>query len=137
MLTRIAFISFPLFLSGCGFVHEETLVARYKLVAVDIQQDMSLCWSLDSGDCVGDGLPGPTVFAAGYDDKYVVAAVHPDQADKKVTQFFYVVRDPRNENTNLGLRYAEIKGPFSESQYETEKSRLRLPDFSRTFAQLK
>jgi len=129
-----------LFLSGCGFgfVHDETLVGRYKLVAVDTDEQMSLCWSLDSGNCVGDGLPGPTVFAAGFDDKYVVAAVHPHESNRSITQYFYVIRDKRNEDSDdSGLSHSRIRGPFSPKDYEIEKARLKLPEFTRIIESLR
>jgi hypothetical protein len=136
-LARVAAIGSLLLLSGCGFIHDERLVGRYRLVAVDDRADMSLCWSLDSGDCVGDGLPGPTVFAAGFDDKYIVAAVHPHLSQRGITQFFYVARDPANENKDSGLPYRGIKGPFSQVEYAAESTRLRLPPFTRIFDDLK
>ena len=124
-----------LLLSGCIFAaHDEVLVGRYKLVAIDIREDMAMCWSLDGGGCVGDGLPGPTLFAAGFNDKYIVAAVHPGSR-KDVTQFFYVVRDPQNEDKLLPQH--TIKGPLSQSEFEVERSRLSLPGFTRTFSKLK
>jgi len=98
---------------------------------------MSLCWSLDSGDCVGDGLPGPTVFAAGFNDKYVVAAVHPDPSRKSITQFFYVIRNPATENKQNGLPYRGIKGPFTQAEYAAESASLHLPSFTRVFEDLK
>jgi hypothetical protein len=134
---RIVTIVSLLLLTGCdfGFLRDEILVGRYRLVAVDIKEQMMMCWSLDDGSCVGDGLPGNTLFAAGFNDKYIVAAVHPE-SNKDVTQFFYVVRDPRTENEYLGIPYKGIKGPLSESEFETERSRLDLPAFSRVFKDL-
>ena len=54
-------------LTGCGngFVWDEVLDGPYRLVAIGISEDMSLCRSVDtSGTCVGDGLPDATVFQA-------------------------------------------------------------------------
>jgi hypothetical protein len=126
-----------LLLSGCDTAYEETLVGRYKLLAIDIHENMQLCWALDSGTCASDGLPGRTVFAAGFDDRYVVTAVHPDGAGGTITQFFYVIRDRQNEDDDWGMPYGGVKGPFDQSEYEAEKSRLNLPEFSRIFANLK
>ncbi len=137
-MLRITSLICFLLLSGCGFVQDEVLVGRYRLVAVDIDEDMSLCWSLEDGNCVGDGLPGPTLFAAGFDDKYVVAAVHPrpkfeTPTNRDVTQFFYVVRG----NESNAFPNHEIKGPFDEAAFEAEKARLGLPTFPRVFRGLK
>ena len=93
-MTRVASVFCTLLLSGCGFVHDEKLVARYQLVAVDANNEMSLCWHLDNGNCVGDGLGGPTLFAAGYNDKFVVEAVHPE-SNRSRTVYYYILRDQK------------------------------------------
>ncbi|MCW0196734.1 hypothetical protein [Sphingopyxis sp.] len=129
-------------IAGCtpfsGMVHDETLVGPYRLAAADVDEDMSICWSGPGGVCVGDGLPGPTVFAAGYNEKYLVAAVHPrkfpDEPDRVITQYFYVVR---SSDEARKLPYGGIKGPFDEAAYNAEKARLRLPEFTRTFENLR
>jgi hypothetical protein len=121
-----------------GFAHDELLVGPYRLVAIDTDDDMSICWSLPSGDCVGDGLPGPTVFAAGYDDSYLVAAVHPrllpSPANRGVIDYYYVLRSAGD--TRFPVE-SEIKGPLTLAEFEREKDRLNLPDFSRVFEALK
>ena len=121
-----------------GPVYDKELVGPYHLNAIDVDDDMAICWSTPSGDCVGDGLPGPTVFAAGYDDKYVVAAVHPrnfpDPSDRAVTRYYYVIRSPDENRT---LPYAGIKGPFDEATFNAKKARLHLPQFSKVFDDLK
>lgn len=131
-----------LFVAGCapfsGFVYDEPLDGPYRLNAVDVDEDMSICWSAPNGDCVGDGLPGPTVFAVGYNKSYVVAAVHPrqfgDSSNRTVTQYYYVVR---SSNESQKLPYSGIKGPFDEDAYNVEKGRLHLPEFTRTFDNLR
>src|SRR5262249_39333811 len=119
-----------------GFVYDKKLVGPYRLVAVDIDEQMMLCWSLPGGDCVGDNLPGPMIFAAGFDDRYVVVAQHPwsqgstEPPNIKVTRFYYVVRDHKAEVGKFGPPPENIKGPFDQNGFEAEKVRLKLPDFS-------
>jgi hypothetical protein len=115
------------FVLSLGFVHDEVLVGPYRLVAVDIDRDMAICWSLPGGGCVGDGLPGPTVFAAGFNDDYLVAAAYPDR-------YYYVVRSPGDSRFPTE---DEIVGPLTPAQFEQEKQRLNLPEFSRVFENLK
>jgi hypothetical protein len=137
-MSRIVTIALLLLLSGCfGFVHDEVLVGRYRLVAVDGRDQMQMCWSIgDHGDCLGEGLPPAMLFAAGFNEKYVVAAVHPSGPQGPTTWYFYVVRDPLNENNKVWVRH-DTKGPFSESEYEAERTRLDLPPFTRIFHDLK
>jgi len=129
-------------MAGCtpfsNFVHDEILIGPYRLVAVDGEEDMALCWSISDGSCLGDGLPGPTVFAAGYDSRYLVAAVHPSEfpqaPDRSITHYYYVIR---SSDENQRLPYSGIKGPFNEAAYNAEKTRLRLPEFTRVFDNLR
>jgi hypothetical protein len=129
-------ISILFVLAACGFVTDETLVGRYHLVAVDSRDEMSLCWSLDSGDCVGDGFPPPTLFAAGFNDNYVVVAVHPDEK-KTIAQFYYIVREARYEKNQYGPHYKELVGPLPKNEYDMARRRLALPRFTRIFDDLK
>ena len=118
--------------AGCGFqdfVHDEVLDGPYRLVAVDVSEDMSLCRSVGR-DCVGDGLPGPTLFQAGANSQYIVFARHPRRGftvpDRSVTEFYYILRQS-------GL----VKGPLNQLEYQQENIRLHLPEFSRVFSNLK
>ncbi len=132
----LATIAVALLLSSCGFVHDETLVARYKLVAVDDNSGMSLCWKMDSGDCNGDGLPGPTLFAAGFNEKFIVLATHPN-SNRSITRYFYIIRDLKNEDKGDASHNFGVKGPFDQTQFDLQKANLHLPEFTRTFYDLK
>lgn len=100
---------------------------------------MSLCRSNGTrGDCVGDGLPEPTVFQAGANDHYIVFARHPykwgERPDRAVTEFYYIERKPNEWDVAVRV---SVSGPFNESEYQEEKRRLQLPEFSKVFADLK
>jgi hypothetical protein len=136
--------------AGCdwqGFVHDEALVGPYRLIAIDTLNDMSLCRSLgdDRGDCIGDGLPGPTVFQAGANSQYIVLARHPSELgkspDRSVSEFYVIVlssKDWRPEDKwNPKFSRALVMGPFNDLEYQREKERLQLPEFSRAFSDLK
>jgi hypothetical protein len=128
-------------LAGCGygFVHDEVLDAPYRLVAIDISEDMSLCRSIDTnGGCVCDGLPDATVFQAGWNSKYIVVARHPriwpQPPNRTISEFYYIVRQPNEMNP---LTRVSMIGPLNELEYQREKEKLQLPDFSRVFNDLK
>ena len=48
---------------SCGFVSDEKLIGPYRLVAIDVDQQMSICYKIDNGDCVGH-IPA-TIFGLG------------------------------------------------------------------------
>ncbi len=135
-------------LTGCfafDTVDDQTLVGPYRLQAIDDMESMAIVWDIPGGGTVGDGLPGPTVFAAGYDNRFLVAAVHPQLCppihascpaygiNRDVTQYWFVARSPDERER---LPYGGIKGPFTEDQYAWLKRRLNLPMFSVRFREL-
>ncbi len=95
---------------------------------------MMLCWSLDSDSC--EGIVEETVFAAGFDDRYVVVARHPNESKKSIVEYYYLVRTPRSEDKEIGARDIKVRGPFDQMQFEIEKRRLHLPEFTRKFDDL-
>jgi hypothetical protein len=128
-----------LFVAGCGFVRDEVLDGPYRLVAVDVPDDMMLCRSIGKeGDCLGDGLPGPTVFQAGSNSQYIVLARHPRQGhegpNRSVTEFYYILRQANEWDA---VKPVSVIGPLNELDYQQEKRRLQLPEFSRVFSDLK
>lgn len=132
-------------MSGCDTLYDETLDGPYRLHAIDTRETMAILWEIPGGGLVGDGLPGPTVFAAGQDEKYLVAGVHPQFCkpfeegctrhgmNRQVTEYWYVVRQPDERER---LPYAGIKGPFDARAFAAEKQRLGLPDFTIRFPDL-
>jgi hypothetical protein len=123
-------------LAGCGFVHDEVVDGPYRLVAVDVFEDMMLCRSFGArADCAGE--VGATVYQAGANSQYIVAARHPrqfpDHANRSISEFYYIVRQA-NEGDAARV---ELHGPFGELEYQQKKGRLKLPEFTRVFDDLK
>jgi hypothetical protein len=136
LVLRWASLACLLCLAGCGFVHDEVLDGPYRLVAVDINEDMMLCRSFGAqGDCADE--VGSTVFQAGANSQYIVAARHPRQwpehSNRSISEFYYIVRQANEGDSARVL----VRGPFSELEFQQEKRRLQLPEFSRVFDDLK
>ena len=72
-------------------------------------------------------MPDPVVYAAGANARYVVAARHPD-GDRSKSEFYYIVRTPPDEK-GYGL-HKTLFGLFNDTQFQFEKHRLNLPEFS-------
>ena len=117
-------------LSGCGFVHDERLTGDYRLIAVDVMEQMSVSLSLPGGSAIG--RINETVFAVGWNDRYIVAKQHPAN-NRSITHFYYL--DISRDST-----YAEpsqsVTGPLTEAEFAQRKAELKLPDFRRTIKQL-
>lgn len=124
---------FALLLGACGgFVHDETLAGPWRLVAVDRQEDMMLCRSIEGGGCAGDGLPGPRIIAAGADERHVVVIRRAPSSDARTggsaDEYYYLIR-----TSDEATRGGSLHGPFDVAQFAAEKARLGLPEFSRVF----
>jgi hypothetical protein len=130
------------FMAGCdlgGFYRDFPLVGPYRLVAIKTSEDMGLCRSVGTKrDCVGDNLPGPTVFQAGADANYIVVARHPREwpkpANRSIAEFYYVIRSANEADPVTPLT---VVGPMDKLQYDRESQRLGLPDFTKVFDDLK
>lgn len=113
------------------------LTGPYRLDTGDTIEETNLCFELESGDCVE--RIGPSVFAAGFDSNYVVAARHPHVPgtaglDKGRTEYFYLVRAQDGARKDPS---DSVRGPYDAAAFEAERRRLGLPAFSREIASLK
>jgi len=119
-----------LLISGCGFVHDEHITGQYRLIAVDIDEQMSISYDLGDGSAVG--RISETVFSYGYGERFIVAKQHPN-GNRGITNYFYL-------DMTKDSKYAEpsdpVTGPLTQKEFEDEKKRLKLPDFSRTIKAL-
>lgn len=118
-----------LVLRGFGFAHDEHLVGPYYLNAVDIREQMSLAYALEDGSRIG--RVDATVFAVGWNDRYIVAKQHPTD-DRRVTNYFLLemARDSAYADPS-----ASVTGPLTETDFQS-KAKLGLPDFKRTIRSL-
>jgi hypothetical protein len=115
---------------ACGFVHDQTIDGPYRLVAIDVEEQMDVCYSIQDA-CVG--RIGETVFAVGHDASYIVAARHPAN-NRKVTEYFYLTR---SMDGPIADPSASVHGPFDAGEFEAERVRLRLPSFDTNMASLR
>ncbi len=119
-----------LLVSGCGFVHDEHITGPYRLIAVDVDNQMSISYDLGDGSAVG--RINETVFAFGFDERFIVAKQNPN-GDRSVTNFFYL-------DMTKDSKYADptdsVTGPLTEKEFESEAKLLNLPKFSRILTAL-
>ncbi|WP_411827917.1 hypothetical protein [Luteolibacter sp. AS25] len=120
-----------LFISGCGFIHDKEITGPYRLIAVDLIEEMSICYNLGNGDAVGR-IEG-TVFAYGFDQQFIVAKQHPAN-DRTITRYFYLDMTLDSKHADPS---ASVTGPLDRPAFEEARLRLKLPPFSCTIDQLK
>jgi hypothetical protein len=113
-------------------IFDEKITGLYRLSAIDISEQMSVCYELkDEDSCVGR-IP-ETVFSVGWNEHFIVAKQHPSN-DKSVTNYF--ILDMRKDAKFLDPSVS-VTGPLSEAQYKRQPMLMSLPRFSRTFDDLK
>jgi hypothetical protein len=116
--------------TACGFVHDQTIDGPYRLVAIDVMEQMNVCYSIKDA-CVG--RISETVFAVGHDASYIVAARHPLN-NRNVTEYFYLIRSMDGPVADPS---ASVRGPFDAGKFEAERVRLRLPSLDTNIASLR
>jgi hypothetical protein len=117
--------------AGCGFVNDEQLDGAYRLHATDVDSEMSVCYGLGGGNCIG--RISETVFAVGWNSSYLVAARHP-HGDKSRVEYLYLVRARDGPLVDPSVT---VRGPFDLQSFEQERQRLGLPALTRELASLK
>jgi hypothetical protein len=117
--------------AGCGFVHDERLDGPYRLIAVDADSEMRVCYDLGDGNCIG--RISETVFAVGWNSSYLVGARHPHN-DKSKVEYFYLDRALDGPLVDPSVT---VRGPFDLMSFEQERQRLGLPTLTRELASLK
>ena len=118
-------------LFGCkpGLSHDEQIVGPYRLIATDVSEKMHVAYSGAKGSVVC--IP-QTVFAIGWDDRYIVAKQHP-RDDRGITNFYFLDIS-RGSATNDPV--ASVIGPLTEDEFEYHREELGLPEFKRTIKSL-
>ena len=118
-------------LASCGFVHDEKITGPYRLVAIDVSEQMSVCYTLEKGDCIGR-IP-ETVFSVGWNDRFIVAKQHPSN-NKSVTNYFIL---EMARDSQLAEPSASVTGPLSAAAFKEKVAPLGLPPFTKTIEALK
>lgn len=107
----------------------------YRLIAIDTNSQMSLIFEGDGGLILVEA----TIFAVGADAKHIVLKQHPasdlgaTSYDRSITNYFVVEkRSGSFRDRELGVR-----GPLTKEEFAPLVSALSLPDFTKTFDDLK
>ncbi|HET9058268.1 MAG TPA: hypothetical protein VFN30_15595 [Chitinophagaceae bacterium] len=121
-------------LCGCnGFVREELVVGRYYLVAVDVPQDLDLSYKLEDGSYIG--VVRETVFAVGFNDKYIIVKQHPFN-NRAITNYYIV---PIYKENILSPEKG-VSRALTLEQFNEKRKELRIPDevaFTKEIEELK
>lgn len=119
-------------LGSCGLFDSgvEWRGGPYALLWIDTLDNMSICRDLGDGGWIGrvDG----TVFAAGWDGRYLVAKQHPNN-DPGQTNYFIV---DASKDTDFADPAEVVTGPLTEAEFQRRSADLHLPGFSKVLEYL-
>jgi hypothetical protein len=118
---------------GGGFfdaIHRP-LVGPYILIAVDSDEQLSVGYDLGNGCSIG--RIGSVVTDVGWNSDYIVATVRPPEKPGASPSYYYL--DIKRDSKWGGVQ--AVTGPLSLTDYERAKRNLNLPDFTRSFPQLR
>ena len=124
-------------LTGCDALSPDSFWSSgdYELVAIDTKGQMMLAVDLHNGGSIG--IVGPTVFALGADDHYIVVKQHPAKDsfgnfDQTVTHYYIVTRISGTAEEKEKV----VRGPLSKDDYDRLAASNSLPQFTKTFRDL-
>jgi len=130
----VIFISLCCALAACGGIglaYDQKLVGNYGLAATDVMQQMSFVRFEASGSAIG--IVSETVFAAGWNERFVILKRHPAEANrtinKSITEYYI-----------FSVNDAAVRGPLSEAEFQKARLLLRVPEgltFTLVFEALK
>ncbi|WP_455623830.1 DUF3997 domain-containing protein [Parabacteroides sp.] len=120
-------------LSGCGFVYEEQLTGNYYLVAVDVKDDMTVCYHDEPELWLGIGKEG--VYEVGYDEHFILtknykvlldsAGMSLHRYDKSITEYYIIPVDNTQNHFDAQENYF---GAFTEEEFEAKRKELGVSD---------
>jgi len=116
------------------------LFGNYYLLALDVDEQLSLCYHDSSDENNYGTIIGPTVFAIGYNDSFIIIMQHPQDSSvlvskKKVNYFILPLKQGFNWKTMNGLI-----GPFTMNQFKSKRKELGIPGsltFTKEYQSLK
>jgi len=125
-------MSIVLLLASCqGFVIQEHIVDKYYLQATDIGEQLCLAYCPDGNGCFP--IIPETVFAAGYNEKYIIVKQHPNN-NRSITNYFILTFAEAKERAGKDCLFI----PLTLEEFEKQQKLLHLENvkFTTVFKEL-
>ena len=108
-------LAFIIACAGIGFAYEKELPGKYCIQATDTLDQMSIAKMPSDGGNLYGGVIGKTVFAVGWNDRFIIVKRHPE-GDKSITEFYIIRVSDGHEG-----------GPWAEAGFNAERKKLGVP----------
>jgi hypothetical protein len=102
----------------------------YVLIWIDTAENLTI--NRDEGEGAYSGRIDSTVFAVGWDGRYLVAKQHPD-GDRSKTHYFVL---DSSKDTDVGEPEEVVTGPLSAVEFQQKSNEMGLPPFSKVLISL-
>ena len=122
-ITHIFGIFTAVSLFSCDGLKNEHLTERYYFVAVDARENMSLGYSVNDDNSSFIDVVGETVFAAGYDDKYIILKQHPSNNRAITTYYIVLIHKEFNYSPEK-----DVIGALTLAQFNEKRKELNISD---------
>jgi len=109
-----------------GFVYKKQIIDKYYLIAIDIDEQMTICYPINNGDFIG--IIDETVYSIGYNKDFIIAKQHPfklpNNYEKSKTNYFII---PISKKRSI-IPEDNVIGPLTKAEFETNRKNLNIPD---------
>lgn len=123
MRRNLSALAATFLIAGCGVpVVDEKIDGPYRIFAPDAEDQTSVSYELGDGGGVIGRIP-PRVIAVGHNAEFITAEVRPS-GDQMSSEFYYIIRRLDGVSVDPSV---SVRGPFSATVFEEERSRLGLP----------
>ena len=116
--------------SSCDYFEKQKITGHYYLVSVDTKYSTEIDYYFEPDANGGATVVRESVFAVGYNEKYIVAKQHPVDNDlgsrypnRKITNYFIIP---------IESRCILYETPLDEFQFSQEKIKLGIEDLQFT-----
>lgn len=132
LLRRCIVVTAAALASSCGLFDSgiEWRGGPYALLWIDTDDSMAIC--RDIGDDHLIGRIDSTVYAVGWDGRYLVAKQHPN-GDRNITRYFVL---DSTRDADLADPDASVTGPLTAAEFGRMAAERRLPPFTKVLGSL-
>ena len=129
MKNKIWYIILLFILFSCSdFAIKKHVVGNYYLIATDVVEDIDLCYHEPKDNQNYGSITGSTIFAIGFNDKYIIAKQHPrtfpNPPDTTHTNYYILpLKSGMDWKSKNGLM-----GPFTFEQFNEKRKELNIPN---------
>lgn len=124
-LVAVIILILLVFILCQDIAHNERIIGRYYLIAIDDNEQMHVSFQVDNNNSVG--IISQTVYSVGFNKNYIIVKQHP-QGNRKITDY-YIVRI-YHEMTYWPEK--GVIGPMTKDEFNKKRHELNISNIKFT-----